>query len=104
MYYFPHVKDNFKNLLESSEYSVVAELGKADLREAKGKLEKGQVLPLLNKDGLATIRINGTPALQGSTGESSGHYSVQVIRGAEDKKPSAIQQKKKFKQLAWPTQ
>ncbi len=103
-YYFPHVKDNFKNLLESSEYSVVAELGKADLREAKGKLEKGQVLPLLNKDGLATIRINGTPALQGSTGESSGHYSVQVIRGTEDKKPSAIQQKKKFKQLAWPTQ
>ena len=103
-YYFPHVKDNFKNLLENSEYSVVAELGKADLREAKGKLEEGQILPLLNKDGLATIRINGTPALQGSTGESSGHYSVQVIRGAEDKKPSAIQQKKKFKQLAWPTQ
>ena len=104
VYYFPQVKEHFKDLLEKTEYSVVAELGKADLRAAKGKLEKGQVLPLLNKDGLVTIRINGTPALQGSSGESSGHYSVQVIRGTEDKKPSAIQQKREFKQVAWPTQ
>ena len=103
-YYFPQAKEHFKDLLEKSEYSVVAELGKADLRETKGKLEKGQVLPLLNKDGLATIRINGTPALQGCTGESSGHYSVQVIRGTDEKKPSTIQQKREFKQLAWPTQ
>ena len=104
VYYFPQVKEHFKDLLEKTEYSVVAELGKADLRAAKGKLEKGQVLPLLNKDALVTIRINGTPALQGSSGESSGHYSVQVIRGTEDKKPSAIQQKREFKQVAWPTQ
>ena len=104
VYYFPQVKEHFKDLLEKTEYSVVAELGKADLRAAKGKLEKGQVLPLLNKDGLVTIQINGTPALQGSSGESSGHYSVQVIRGTEDKKPSAIQQKREFKQVAWPTQ
>lgn len=103
-YYFPQVKEYFKDLLEKTEYSVVAELGKADLSETKGKLKKGQVLPLLNKDGLVTIRINGTPALQGSTGESSGHYSVQVIRGTEEKKPSAIQQKREFKQVAWPTQ
>ena len=103
-YYFPQVKEHFKDLLEKTEYSVVAELGKADLRAAKGKLEKGQVLPLLNKDGLVTIRINGTPALEGSTGESSGHYSVQVIRGTDDKKPSAIQQKREFKQVTWPTQ
>ena len=104
VYYFPQVKEHFKDLLEKTEYSVVAELGKADLRAAKGKLEKGQVLPLLNKDGLVTIQINGTPALQGSSGESSGHYSVQVIRGTEDKKPSAIQQKREFKQVSWPTQ
>ena len=104
VYYFPQVKEHFKDLLEKTEYSVVAELGKADLRAAKGKLEKGQVLPLLNKDGLVTIRINGTPALQGSSGESSGHYSVQVMRGTEDKKPSAIKQKREFKQVAWPTQ
>jgi len=58
----------------------------------------------LNKDALVTIRINGTPTLKGSSGESSGHYSVQVIRGTEDKKPSAIQQKREFKQVAWPTQ
>jgi len=103
-YYFHQVKEHFKSLLEKTEYSVVAELGKADLREVKGKLEKGQVLPLLNKDGLVTIRINGTPALQGSTGESSGNYSVQVIRGTEDKKPSAIQPKREFKQVTWPTQ
>ncbi len=104
VYYFPQVKEHFKDLLEKTEYSVVAELGKADLRAAKGKLEKGQVLPLLNKDALVTIRINGTPALKGSSGESSGHYSVQVIRGTEDKKPSAIQQKREFKQVSWPTQ
>ncbi|MEC7887175.1 MAG: FliM/FliN family flagellar motor switch protein [SAR324 cluster bacterium] len=104
VYYFPQVKEHFKDLLEKTEYSVVAELGKADLRAAKGKLEKGQVLPLLNKDALVTIRINGTPTLKGSSGESSGHYSVQVIRGTEDKKPSAIQQKREFKQVAWPTQ
>ncbi|MDC0077395.1 FliM/FliN family flagellar motor switch protein [Deltaproteobacteria bacterium] len=104
VYYFPQVKEHFKDLLEKTEYSVVAELGKADLRAAKGKLEKGQVLPLLNKDALVTIRINGTPALKGSSGESSGHYSVQVIRGTEDKKPSAIQQKREFNQVSWPTQ
>ncbi len=104
VYYFPQVKEHFKDLLEKTEYSVVAELGKADLRAAKGKLEKGQVLPLLNKDALVTIRINGTPTLKGSSGESSGHYSVQVIRGTEDKKPSAIQQKREFKQVSWPTQ
>lgn len=104
VYYFPQVKEHFKDLLEKTEYSVVAELGKADLRAAKGKLEKGQVLPLLNKDALVTIRINGTPTIKGSSGESSGHYSVQVIRGTEDKKPSAIQQKREFKQVAWPTQ
>ncbi|MEC8980235.1 MAG: FliM/FliN family flagellar motor switch protein [SAR324 cluster bacterium] len=104
VYYFPQVKEHFKDLLEKTEYSVVAELGKADLRAAKGKLEKGQVLPLLNKDALVTIRINGTPTLKGSSGESSGHYSVQVIRGTEDKKPSAIKQKREFKQVAWPTQ
>ncbi len=104
VYYFPQVKEHFKDLLEKTEYSVVAELGKADLRAAKGKLEKGQVLPLLNKDALVTIQINGTPALKGSSGESSGHYSVQVIRGTEDKKPSAIQQKREFKQVSWPTQ
>ncbi|MDE0793650.1 MAG: FliM/FliN family flagellar motor switch protein [SAR324 cluster bacterium] len=103
-YYFPQVKEHFKDLLEKTEYSVVAELGKADLREANGKLEKGQVLPLLNKDGLVTIRINGTPTLQASAGESSGHYSVQVIRATEDKKPSAIQPKREFKKLTWPTQ
>jgi len=104
VYYFPQVKEHFKDLLEKTEYSVVAELGKADLRAAKGKLEKGQVLPLLSKDALVTIRINGTPTLKGSSGESSGHYSVQVIRGTEDKKPSAIKQKREFKQVAWPTQ
>ena len=103
-YYFPQVKEHFKDLLEKTEYSVVAELGKADLREVNGKLEKGQVLPLLNKDGLVTIRINGTPTLQASAGESSGHYSVQVIRATEDKKPSAIQTKREFKQVTWPTQ
>ena len=104
VYYFPQVKEHFKDLLQKTEYLVVAELGKVDLRAAKGKLEKGQVLPLLNKDALVTIRINGTPTLKGSSGESSGHYSVQVIRGTEDKKPSAIQQKREFKQVAWPTQ
>ena len=103
-YYSPKVKEHFKDLLEKTEYSVVAELGKADLREASGKLEKGQVLPLLNKDGLVTIRINGTPALQASAGESSGHYSVQVIRATDDKKPSAIQAKREFKKVTWPTQ
>ncbi len=103
-YYFPQVKEHFKDLLEKTEYSVVAELGKADLREANGKLEKGQVLPLLNKDGLVTIRINGTQVLQASAGESSGHYSVQVIRATEDKKPSTIQPKREFKQVTWPTQ
>ncbi|MBL4825028.1 MAG: FliM/FliN family flagellar motor switch protein [SAR324 cluster bacterium] len=102
--YFPHIKQHFLNLLEKTEYSVVAELGKADLSEAKGKLTKGQILPLQNKDGLVTIRINGTPVLQGSTGETAGHYSVQVIRGIEDKKPSAIQQKHEFKQVSWPNQ
>tara|TARA_B100000959_G_scaffold133885_1_gene140301 strand:+ start:113 stop:880 length:768 start_codon:yes stop_codon:yes gene_type:complete len=42
VYYFPQVKEHFKDLLEKTEYSVVAELGKADLRAAKGKLEKGR--------------------------------------------------------------
>ena len=103
-YYFPKVKENFKDLLEKTEYSVVAELGKADLREANGKLEKGQLLPLLNKDGLVTIRINGAPVLEASAGESAGHYSVEVIRATEDKKPSAIQHKREFKQVRWATQ
>ena len=80
--YFPHIKQHLVDLLGKTEYSVVAELGKADLSEAKGKLTKGQILPLQNKDGLVTIRINGTPVLQGSTGETAGHYSVQVIRGS----------------------
>ena len=103
-YYFPEVKQHFTELLEKTEYTVVADLGKADLKETKGNLETGQILPLLNKDGLVTIRINGTSALQGTPGETSGNYSVRVIRGSEDKKPSAIQKESEFKQVAWKTQ
>ena len=103
-YYSPHVKQHFTSILERTEHSVVAELGKADLSETKGKLEVGQVLPLHGQDGLVTIRINGTPVLQGTTGESDGHYSVKVTRGIGDKKPSTIKQDREFKQVGWPNQ
>ena len=103
-YYFPHVKQHYTDFLDKMEYSVVAELGSTDLSVTNGKLEEGQVIPLENKDGLVTIRINGSPVLQGTTGVSDGNYSVSVIRGTEDKKPSAIQQKREFKQVAWPDQ
>lgn len=103
-YYFPHVKQHYTDFLDKLEYSVVAELGSTDLSTTNGKLEEGQVLPLINKEGLVTIRINGSPVLQGTTGESDGNYSVSVIRGTEEKKPSAIQQKREFKQVAWPDQ
>ena len=79
-------------------------MGNSDLGETKGKLEVGQLLPLLGKENLGTIRINGTPALQGYTGESEGHYSIQVTRRIEDKKPSAIQEEMAFKQVTWPSQ
>ena len=100
-YYFPHVKKHFNELLDNMEYSVVAELGRTDLSGTQGKLEEGQVLPLVNKDGNVTIRINGSPMLKGTTGESDGNYSVRVIRGIDDKKPSSIQQKREFKQADW---
>ena len=100
-YYFPHVKKHFNELLDNMEYSVVAELGRTDLSGTQGKLEEGQVLPLVNKDGNVTIRINGSPVLKGTTGESDGNYSVRVIRRIDDKKPSSIQQKREFKQAAW---
>ena len=100
-YYFPHVKKHFNELLDNMEYSVVAELGRTDLSGTQGKLEEGQVLPLVNKDGNVTVRINGSPVLKGTTGESDGNYSVRVIRGIDDKKPSSIQQKREFKQAAW---
>ena len=100
-YYFPHVKKHFNDLLDNMEYSVVAELGSTDLTVTHGKLEEGQVLPLENRDGNVTIRINGTPVLKGATGESDGNYSVRVIRGIDDKKPSSIQQNREFKQAAW---
>jgi len=100
-YYFPHVKKHFNDLLDNMEYSVVAELGSTDLSETQGKLEEGQVLPLENRDGNVTIRINGAPVLKGSTGESDGHYSVRVLRGIDDKKPSSIQQNREFKKSAW---
>ena len=100
-YYFPHVKKHFNDLLDNMEYSVVAELGSTDLIGVQGKLEEGQVLPLENKDGNVTIRINGSPVLKGTTGESDGNYSVRVIRGIDDKKPSSIQQNREFKQADW---
>ena len=100
-YYFPHVKKHFNELLDNMEYSVVAELGSTDLSGTQGKLEEGQVLPLVNKDGNVTVRINGSPVLKGTTGESDGNYSVRVIRGIDDKKPSSIQQKREFLQAAW---
>ncbi len=100
-YYFPHVKGHFNDLLNNMEYSVVAELGSTDLSGINGKLEEGQVLPLDNRDGNVTIRINGSPVLKGTTGESDGNYSVRVIRGVYDKKPSSIQQNREFKQAAW---
>jgi len=103
-YYFPHVKQHFLDILEKTDHLVVAELGKADLSDAKGKLEVGQVIPMQNKDDLVTIKINGTPVLQGSTGESDGNFSVQVVRGIEEKKPSSIQQKREFKEVTWPGQ
>ena len=103
-YYFPHVKQHFLDSLERTEHSVVAEIGMADLSETKGKLEIGQVIPLQSKDGLVTIKINGTPVLQGNTGESDGHYSVLVTRGLEEKKPSSIKQNREFKQVKWPSQ
>ena len=100
-YYFPHVKKHFNDLLDNMEYSVVAELGSTDLSGTHGKLEEGQVLPLENRDGNVTIRINGTPVLKGATGESDGNYSVRVIRSIDDKKPSSIQQNREFKQATW---
>ena len=100
-YYFPHVKKHFNDLLDNLEYSVVAELGSTDLSGVKGELEEGQVLPLENRDGNVIIRINGSPVLSGKTGESDGNYSVRVIRGIDDKKPSSIQQNREFKQAAW---
>ena len=100
-YYFPHVKKHFNDLIDNMEYSVVAELGSTDLSGVKGKLEEGQVLPLENRDGTVTIKINGSPVLKGSTGESDGNYSVQVIRSIDDKKPSSIQQNREFKKAAW---
>ena len=100
-YYFPHVKKHFNDLLDDMEYSVVAELGTTDLSGTHGKLEEGQVLPLENRDGNVTIRINGTPVLKGATGESDGNYSVRVVRGIDDRKPSSIQQNREFKQAAW---
>ena len=101
-YYFPHVKKHFSDLLDNIEYSVVVELGNTDLSGVRGELEEGQVLPLENRDGNVTIRINGSPVLKGTTGESDGNFSVRVIRGIDDKKPSAIQQGRAFKQAAWP--
>ncbi len=103
-YYSPHVKQHFLNILEKTEHSVVAEIGLADLSETEGELKVGQVIPLHSKDGLVTLKINGKPVLQGNTGESDGHYSVQVVRGIEDKKPSSIQQNREFKKVLWPSQ
>ena len=103
-YYIPHIKQHFLDILEKADHSVVAELGKADLSEIKGNLEIGQVIPIQIKDDLVTIKINGTPVLQGETGESDGFYSVKVIRGIEDKKPSGINKKRKFNQIKWPNQ
>ena len=100
-YYFPHVKKHFNDLLDNMEYSVVAELGSTDLSGIHGRIEEGQVLPLENRDGTVTIRINGSPVLKGTTGESDGNYSVRVIRGIDDKKPSSIQQNREFKQADW---
>jgi len=100
-YYFPHVKKHFNDLLDNMEYSVVAELGSTDLTVVEGKIEEGQVLPLENKDGNVTIRINGSRVLKGTTGESDGNYSVRVIRGIDDKKPSSIQQNREFKKASW---
>ncbi len=100
-YYFPNVKKHFNDLLDNFEYSVVAELGSTDLSYVKGELEEGQVLPLENRDGTVIISINGLPVLKGKTGESDGNYSVRVIRGIDDKKPSSIQQNREFKQAAW---
>ena len=54
-YYSPHVKKHFKDILEKTEHSVVAEIGKADLSETNGNLEVGQVIPLQTKEGLVTI-------------------------------------------------
>jgi Flagellar motor switch protein len=100
-YYFPHVKKHFNDLLGNIEYSVVAELGSTDLSGVYGRLEEGQVLPLENRDGTVTIKINGSPVLKGTTGESDGSYSVRVIRGIDEKKPSSIQQNREFKEAAW---
>ena len=61
-------------------------------------------IPLQSKQGLVTVKINGTPVLQGNTGESDGHYSIQVIRGIEEKKPSSIHQNRDFKKVTWPDQ
>jgi len=100
-YYFPHVKEHFVDLLDNMEYDVVAELGSTDLSGIQGKLEEGQILPLDNRDGNVTIRINGSPVLKGATGVSDGNYSVRVIRGIDEKKPSSIQQDREFTNAAW---
>ena len=96
-YYSTKIKKHFIDILERADHSVVAELGKADLSCINGELEVGKVIPLRSKDGLVTVKINGTPVLQGSTGESEGRYSIKVIRGIEEKKPSSIKQDREFK-------
>ena len=64
----------------------------------------GQVIPLQCKDGLVTVKINGKPVLQGNTGESEGHYSIQIVRGVDEKKPSSIKGSREFKKVSWPNQ
>ena len=103
-YYYSHVEDHYIDLLKNTEHTVIAELGKADLRGTEGKLEEGQVLPLIRKDEQITVKINGTDAIKGTLGESDGRYSVQMVRRVEDKKPSAIQPERQFKQVDWPNQ
>lgn len=103
-YYYSQVEEHFMELLKNADHSIVAELGTADLKGIDGKLEVGQILPLIRTDDLITVKINGTEAIKGTLGESGGHYSVQMVRRVEDKRPSAIKPERQFKQVEWPSQ
>ncbi len=88
--YYESVGNRMMDLLEQTHHQLVSELGKVDLRQTRGSLKVGQVLPLQNSGGKVTVRVNGRPTLIGKMGQSSSRYAVQIQSWEPVQRTSAL--------------
>ena len=98
--YNARTEKTLTNILFNSSHLITAEIGKIDLKDSKGRIEKGKIIPL-SSDGKMNISINKKITFRGELGISNNKYSVKINDLTEKEKQIEETNKRDFKTLDW---